>query len=37
MESIVAHELCHVRRHDNLATVIHMEVEVVFWFQPLVS
>jgi bla regulator protein BlaR1 len=36
MESIVAHELCHVRRRDNLATVIHMVVEVVFWFHPLV-
>ncbi len=36
MESIVAHELCHVRRRDNLATVIHMAVEVVFWFHPLV-
>jgi uncharacterized protein (TIGR03435 family) len=36
MESIVAHELCHVRRRDNLATLIHMAVEVVFWFHPLV-
>ena len=36
MESIVAHELCHVRRRDNLATVIHMAVEAVFWFHPLV-
>lgn len=34
MESIVAHELCHVRRRDNLATAI--AVEVVFWFHPLV-
>jgi len=32
----VAHELCYVRRRDNLATVIHMAVEVVFWFHPLV-
>ena len=36
MESIVAHELCHVRRRDNLATAIHMAVEAVFWFHPLV-
>jgi bla regulator protein blaR1 len=36
MESIVAHELCHVRRRDNLASAIHMAVEVVFWFHPLV-
>ena len=36
MEAILAHELCHVRRRDNLATAIHMVVEVVFWFHPLV-
>src|SRR6516165_7620157 len=36
MTSIVAHELCHIRRRDNLATVIHMAVEVAFWFHPLV-
>jgi len=36
LEAIVAHELCHVRRRDNLATAIHMVVEAVFWFHPLV-
>jgi len=36
MEAIVAHELCHVRRRDNLATALHMVVEAVFWFHPLV-
>ena len=36
LEAILAHELCHVRRHDNLATVIHMAVEAIFWFYPLV-
>jgi uncharacterized protein (TIGR03435 family) len=36
LEAILAHELCHVRRHDNLATGIHMGVEAVFWFHPLV-
>ncbi len=36
MEAILAHELCHVRRRDNLATAIHMAVEAVFWFHPLV-
>jgi bla regulator protein BlaR1 len=36
MESIVAHELCHVRRRDNLLTAIHMAVEALFWFHPLV-
>jgi bla regulator protein blaR1 len=34
--AIVAHELCHVRRHDNLTAAIHMLVEAVFWFHPLV-
>lgn len=36
MEAIVAHELCHVRRRDNLAAAIHMAVEAAFWFHPLV-
>lgn len=35
-QAVLAHELCHVRRRDNLATVIHMIVEAVFWFHPLV-
>ncbi|HEY3738916.1 MAG TPA: M56 family metallopeptidase, partial [Bryobacteraceae bacterium] len=35
-EAIVAHELCHVRRHDNLSLAIHMVVESLFWFHPLV-
>ena len=36
LEAIVAHELCHVRHRDNLAAAIHMLVEAVFWFHPLV-
>lgn len=36
LESVIAHELCHVRRHDNLAAALHMLVEAVFWFHPLV-
>jgi uncharacterized protein (TIGR03435 family) len=36
LEAILAHELCHVRRRDNLAAVIHMFVEALFWFHPLV-
>jgi bla regulator protein blaR1 len=36
LAAIVAHELCHVRRRDNLAAAIHMVVEAVFWFHPLV-
>src|ERR1035437_5615349 len=36
LESILAHELCHVRRRDNLFAAIHMAVEAIFWFHPLV-
>jgi bla regulator protein blaR1 len=35
-EAIVAHELCHVRRRDNLSSAIHMVVESLFWFHPVV-
>jgi beta-lactamase regulating signal transducer with metallopeptidase domain/parvulin-like peptidyl-prolyl isomerase len=36
LEAILAHELWHVRRRDNLAAAIHMLVEAIFWFYPLV-
>ena len=36
LESIFAHELCHTRRRDNLAATLHMLVEALFWFHPLV-
>jgi bla regulator protein blaR1 len=36
LESVLAHELCHVRRRDNVTAVIHMIVEAIFWFHPLV-
>jgi len=36
LESILAHELCHVRRQDNLAAMMHMAVEAVLLFHPLV-
>ena len=36
LHAILAHDLCHIRRRDNLATVMHMVVEAVFWFHPLV-
>jgi uncharacterized protein (TIGR03435 family) len=35
LEAVVAHELCHVRRRDNLTATIHMVVEAIFWFHPL--
>jgi beta-lactamase regulating signal transducer with metallopeptidase domain len=36
VEAIVAHELCHARRFDNLTGTVHMIVEAIFWFHPLV-
>lgn len=36
VEAILAHELGHVHRRDNLAAAIHMMVEAIFWFHPLV-
>jgi len=36
LEAILAHEVCHVRRRDNLTAAIHMFVEAAFWFHPLV-
>jgi uncharacterized protein (TIGR03435 family) len=36
LEAVLAHELCHIRRRDNLTSAIHMMVEVLFWFHPLV-
>ena len=36
MRAIVAHEMCHVRRRDNLTFTVHMIVEAMFWFHPAV-
>jgi beta-lactamase regulating signal transducer with metallopeptidase domain len=36
LDTILAHELCHWRRKDNLTAAIHMMVEALFWFHPLV-
>jgi bla regulator protein blaR1 len=36
LEAILAHEVQHVRRRDNLAAATHMVVEAIFWFHPLV-
>ena len=33
---MLAHELAHVRRRDNLAAGVHMFVEAVYWFHPMV-
>jgi bla regulator protein blaR1 len=36
LQAVIAHELCHVRHRDNLIAALHMFVETVFWFHPLV-
>ncbi|PYT28844.1 MAG: hypothetical protein DMG57_13510 [Acidobacteria bacterium] len=36
LAAVLAHELCHVRRRDNLFAAIHMIIEAMFWFHPLV-
>jgi beta-lactamase regulating signal transducer with metallopeptidase domain len=36
IQSILAHELTHLKRRDNLTAAIHMLVEALFWFYPLV-
>jgi bla regulator protein BlaR1 len=36
LKAVLSHELCHVRRRDNLATAIFMMAETLFWFYPLV-
>jgi TonB family protein len=36
LEAILAHEVQHVRRRDNLAAAMHMMVAAIFWFHPLV-
>lgn len=36
LDAIVTHEMVHVRRRDNLTAAIHIVVETVFWFFPIV-
>ena len=36
LEALLAHELSHVRRRDNFFAALHMGVEAIFWFHPLV-
>jgi uncharacterized protein (TIGR03435 family) len=36
LQAVLAHELCHVRRRDNLWSSLHMTVEALFWFHPAV-
>ena len=34
--AVLTHELCHIRRRDNVTAAVHMLAEAVFWFHPLV-
>jgi len=36
LQAVLVHEVCHIRRRDNLATAIYMAIETLFWFYPLV-
>jgi uncharacterized protein (TIGR03435 family) len=36
LQAVLGHERCHIERRDNLTAAIHMIVEAVFWFHPLV-
>jgi len=36
LAAILAHEVSHVRRRDNLTAAIHMAVQALFWFHPAV-
>lgn len=36
IQAVLAHEMCHIRRRDNLTAAIHKLIEVIFWFHPLV-
>jgi TonB family protein len=36
LKAILAHEVSHARRRDNLAAAMHMAVEAIFWFHPMV-
>jgi hypothetical protein len=36
LQSVIAHELCHVERHYNMTIAIHMFIETLFWFHPLI-
>ena len=36
IDAILAHEAAHLRRRDNVTAAVHMLVEALFWFHPLV-
>ena len=36
VDAVLRHELAHVRRRDNVLAAIHMAVQAIFWFNPIV-
>ena len=36
LRAVIAHEVCHVMRRDNLVAAVHTVVETLFWYHPLV-
>jgi len=36
LEAVLVHEACHRDHRDNLLAAVHMLVEALFWFHPLV-
>ena len=36
LRAVIAHEMCHLERRDNLTAALHMLVQALFWFYPLV-
>jgi beta-lactamase regulating signal transducer with metallopeptidase domain len=36
VDAILAHEISHLHRRDNLTAALHMLVEALFWFHPMV-
>jgi bla regulator protein blaR1 len=36
LAAVLTHELCHIRRRDNVTAAVHMITEAMFWFHPLV-
>ncbi len=36
LQAVLTHELCHVRYRDNLWAALHVCVESLFWFHPIV-
>jgi uncharacterized protein (TIGR03435 family) len=36
LTAVIGHEFCHIQRRDNLTALMHMIVQALFWFHPVV-